>query len=92
MQINGIGETGQYQKKRDQGHKADIKQGKKSNSFFLHLNKNKNHQIDWETTKILDKEKDYHRSQRITIHECIQKFNTDEFRGWKNNTSNLETI
>jgi len=56
-----IGETGQYQKKRDQGHKADIKQGKKSNSFFMHLNNNKNHQIDWETTKILDNEKDYHR-------------------------------
>ena len=56
-----IGETGQYQKKRDQGHKADIKQGKKSNSFFMHLHNNKNHQIDWETTKILDNEK------------CIQK-------------------
>ena len=46
------------EKKRDQGHKADIiiKQGKKSNSFFMHLNNNKNHQIDWETTKILDNE------------------------------------
>ena len=27
----------------------------------MHLNKNKNHQIDWETTKVLDNEKDYHR-------------------------------
>ena len=50
-----------YQTKRDQGHRAGIKQGKKSNSCLMHLIKNKNHQINWKTTKILDKAKDYHR-------------------------------
>ena len=61
MQINVHWRNWTISEKRDQGHKADIKQGKKSNSFFMHLNKNKNHQIDWETTKILDNENDYHR-------------------------------
>ena len=72
-----IGETGQYQKKRDQRHRADIKQGKKSNSFFMHLNKNKNHQINWETTKILDNEKLMNLEDGKPINPIWKQFNAD---------------
>ena len=71
-----IGETGQY-KKIDQRHRADTKQGKKLNSFFMHLNKNKNHQIDWETKKILDKEKD-NRTRIIKKSRYINAFGNEK--------------
>ena len=58
-----IGETSQYQKKRDQQHRSDIRLKKVSSSFFNHLKEHKSHRFDWEKTDILDREKDY--SKRI---------------------------
>ena len=54
-----VGETSQYQKKRDQQHRSDIWLKKGTNSLFDHLKQYKDHQIDWGKTVILDKERDY---------------------------------
>ena len=45
----------------------------------MHLNKNKNHQIDRETTKMLDKEKDYHkRIIKESLHMYINAFRNEK--------------
>ena len=57
---------------------TDIKQGKKSNSFFMHLDKNKNHQINWQTPKILDKEKILQKSQYINAFRNEKLINLED--------------
>ena len=52
-----IGETGQTLSKRIMQHKADVRQRKKTNAMFMHLKLNRRHKIDWEGTRIIDRER-----------------------------------
>ena len=54
-----IGETGQHFCDRRDQHKRDVNQKKWSNAFYSHLQKNDDHEINWEEVVYLDKEKNW---------------------------------
>ena len=54
-----IGETGQHFCDRRDQHKRDVNQKKWSNAFYSHLQKNEDHEINWEEVVYLDKEKNW---------------------------------
>ena len=51
-----IGETSQYQQCRDLGHEDAIKACDANNSFYDHLKRNPNHEINWDDVSYLDKD------------------------------------
>ena len=55
--IRYIGETGQYFCDRRSQHQREVRNRKKTNGFYAHLNKNNGHEVDWENVSFLDSEK-----------------------------------
>ena len=59
MSVNLCWRDKPVSKKERPERRLDIRLKKGTNSLFDHLKQNKDHQIDWGRTVILDKERDY---------------------------------
>ena len=55
--IRYIGETGQHFCDRRSQHQRDVRNSKKTNGFYAHLDKNEGHELDWENASFIDSEK-----------------------------------
>ena len=55
--IRYIGETGQHFCDRRSQHQRDVRNRKKTNGFYAHLDKNEGHELDWENASFIDSEK-----------------------------------
>ena len=68
-----IGETGQKMESRKYQHQNDVKNGKKTNAFFVHLETHNTHSIRWQEVVYLENEEDWKSVYRIMANSTKDK-------------------